>query len=313
MNTENIKFSIISPVYGAETLLPELVAKINEAVSQITSNYEIILVEDNSPDRSWEIIKQLSANDNKIVGLSMSRNFGQQNALNAGLDYASGDYIVTLDCDLQDEPKRIIELYNEALKGFDIVFASRQNRKDGFLKKLFSKLFYKILSYLSETELDSSIANFVLYKRKVVKAMASVGDYYRYYPMLNQWVGFKTTKLLIPHAERKDNKASSYSFKKRLTLAFTTIISFSDKPLHLVLKLGISIVGLFFVLALGFVLRYFILDIQVSGWLSIFLSVCLLSGIMIIIMGILGVYMGKIFDTVKNRPVYLIKEVIKKD
>lgn len=310
MSENHIEISIISPVYGASKLLPELILRIHNSVSILTNNYEIILIEDNSPDNSWEIINQISVTDKKIVGVSLSRNFGQQNALNAGFDLAKGNWIVTMDCDLQDEPERIIDLYTEAQKGYDIVFASRTDRKDGFIKKTGSWLFYKVLSYLTETEQDHSIANFILYKRKVVTAMAKMGDYHRYYPMINKWVGFKVSKLAIKHAERKDNIKSSYSFKKRLRLAFTTIIAFSDKPLRLVLRLGIFLVFSSFLIALILVIKYLFLHENVNGWLSIFLSVWLLSGIIIIILGLLGVYIGKIYETVKNRPTYLIKEYI---
>ena len=313
MKNNDIKFSIVSPVYGASTLLKELVERINASISQITDNYEIILVEDNSPDNSWEIIREISKTDSHVLGLSMSRNFGKQNAINAGLDHATGDWIVTMDCDLQDEPERIIELYNEAQKGYDVVFASRLNRQDGFFKKLFSKLFYTLMSYLTETKQDHTIANFVLYNNNVVKAMARVGDYYRYYPILNHWVGFRSVKLPIPHASRKDNKSSSYSFKKRLRLAYTTILAFSDKPLRLVLKFGFSMVAICFIMAIYFVVRYITHDVEVSGWLSLFLSLWFLSGIMIIILGLIGVYVGKIFDTIKNRPTYLLKDIAKKD
>jgi len=305
---DSIEISIISPVYGAAILLPELVARIHKAVKQITGNYEIILVEDNSPDNSWEVIKQLSISDDKILGLSLSRNFGQQYALNAGFDKAAGNWIVTLDCDLQDEPERIMDLYNEAKKDYDIVFASRINRQDGFIKKLGSRWFYKTLGYLTNTDQDNSIGNFILYNRKVIEAMASIGDYYKYYPMLNRWVGFKTKVLPVEHAERKDNVKSSYSFKKRLRLAFTTIIAFSDKPLRLVLRLGIFLVFISLIVALILIVRYFIVGVTVSGWLSIFISVWLLSGIIIMVLGLLGVYMGKIFETVKHRPSYIIKE-----
>ena len=311
MKNNNVKFSVVSPVYGAASSLKELVERIHSSVSQITDNYEIILVEDNSPDDSWKIIKEISETDSNVVGLSMSRNFGQQNAINAGLDYATGDWVVTLDCDLQDEPERIVDMYSEALKGYDVVFASRMNRQDSFMKKLFSKLFYSVMSYLTETVQDNSIANFVLYNRNVVQSMARVGDYYRYYPILNHWVGFRTTKLPIPHASRKDDKNSSYTFKKRLRLAYTTILAFSDKPLRLVLKLGITMVAICFLLALYYIIRYITNDIEVSGWLSLFLSLWLLSGIMIIILGLIGVYVGKIFDATKNRPTYLLKEIAK--
>jgi len=308
---DSIEISVVSPVYGAASLLPELITRIHKAVKQITNNYEIILVEDNSPDNSWEIIKRLSISDDKILGLSLSRNFGQQYALNAGFDKANGNWIVTLDCDLQDDPERIIDLYNEAKKDYDIVFASRVNRRDGFLKKLGSRLFYKTLGYLTNTEQDNSIGNYILYNKKVIEAMASIGDYYKYYPMLNRWVGFKTKVLPIEHAERKDNVKSSYSFKKRLRLAFTTIIAFSDKPLRLVLKLGIALVFISLIVALILIVRYFLVGETVSGWLSLFISVWLLSGIIILVLGLLGVYLGKIFETVKHRPTYIIRESTK--
>jgi dolichol-phosphate mannosyltransferase len=312
LNIDNVKISIISPIYGAASLIPELVSRIEESVSKISTNFEIILVEDNSPDNSWEVIKRLAETNEKIVGLSLSRNFGQQNALNAGFDYSTGDYIVTLDCDLQDEPENIVQLYSKAQEGYDIVFASRMERQDGLLKKLSSNLFYKILGYLTETKQDHSIANFIFYNRKVVDAMAQMGDYYRYYPMLNQWIGFQTIKLPIKHAVRKDSKSSSYSYRKRLRLAFATIVAFSDKPLRLILKLGISLVLFSFSIALVLVIRYIVIGREVSGWLSVFLSIWFLFGITIMILGLFGVYIGKIFETIKRRPTYILKEIVRK-
>ena len=308
-----MKLSVISPIYGAASVLPELVKRIHNTACKITDDYEILLVEDNSPDNSWEIIKQLSESDSKIVGLSLSRNFGQQSALNAGFDRATGDWIVTLDCDLQDEPERIIDLYNEGIKGYDIVFASRVNRKDNAIKKLGSRLFYKALGYLTDTEQDNSIGNFVLYKRKVVEAMSSIGDYHRYYPMLNRWIGFNTTKLPVQHAERKDNVDSSYSMRKRLRLAFATIIAFSDKPLRMVLKFGISLVFISALAAIILIARYFILGVTVTGWLSVFISIWMLSGIIIMILGLIGSYIGKVFNEAKNRPAYIVKETTAKE
>jgi dolichol-phosphate mannosyltransferase len=312
MNSTAPLISIVSPVYGAATLLPELVTRIHNTVSQITSNYEIILVEDNSPDNSWEVIKKMSETDDKIIGLSLSRNFGQQKALNAGFDHAQGEWIVSLDCDLQDEPEHIADLYHEAQKGYHIVFACRVDRQHGYVERLSSRLFYKTLGYLTETSLDSSIGNFVLYSRMVIDAMSKIGDYYKYYPLLNNWAGFKASKLPVKHAERKDGKKSSYTFQKRFHLAFTTIIAYSDKPLRLVVKFGIALVSIIFLVALFLIYRYLATGKEVSGWLSVFLSIWLLSGITIIILGLIGTYIGKMFETVKNRPRYLIKETTKK-
>jgi dolichol-phosphate mannosyltransferase len=301
--------SVISPVYGAAKLLDELVRRIKESVSRITENYEIILVEDHGPDDSWEKIKAICANDKKVIGIRHSRNFGQQYAINCGLDHARGEWVVTLDCDLQDRPEEIPAMYNKAKnEGFDIILASRQNRQDDFLKKLFSRIFYGILSYLTDTDLDASIANFALYNRKVVDALKSMNDYYRYYPTMIHWIGFKMAKLDIQHASREDGIKSSYNFKKRLTLAFNTIISFSDKPLRLTVKLGLLISLISTIFAILLIILYFLDETSVSGWSSTFASLWFLSGLMITILGMVGIYVGKIFENVKGRPTYIVGE-----
>ena len=307
---ETPHISVISPVYGAASLLDELVKRINKAVSQLTSRYEIILVEDHGPDNSWEKIKKLAANDPHITGIRHSRNFGQQYALNCGLDHARGEWVFTLDCDLQDRPEEIIHLYDKAIEGYDIVLASRKNRRDDFLKKLYSNVFYRTLSYLTDTHQDATVANFALYHRKVVDALKSMNDYNRYYPTMIHWVGFRLTKLEIEHAERTDGKKSSYNFRSRLTLAFDTIVSFSDKPLRLTVKLGLIISALTAFLALALVIRYFMVDVEVSGWTSMFLSFWFLSGLIITILGMVGIYVGKIFEKVKGRPTYIVSETI---
>jgi len=302
--------SIISPVYGAAALLEELVQRIKNSVSRISENYEIILVEDHGPDDSWEIIRKMCATDSRVVGIRHSRNFGQQYALNCGLDHARGEWVVTLDCDLQDRPEEIPRMFDKAKEGFDIVLASRQNRQDDFLKKMFSRIFYHVLSYLTDTHLDSSVANFALYHRKVVNALKSMNDHYRYYPTMIHWIGFDLTTLEIQHASREDGKKSSYDFKKRLTLAFDTIVSFSEKPLRLTVKLGLVISLLSAFIAIWLVVRYFLFVNTVSGWTSTFVSIWFLSGLMITILGMVGIYVGKIFENVKGRPTYIIGEKI---
>jgi dolichol-phosphate mannosyltransferase len=211
---------------------------------------------------------------------------------------------------LQDRPEEIISLYNKAQEGYDIVLASRQNRRDDFLKKMYSRIFYRTLSYLTDTHQDAAIANFAIYHRKVVEALKSMHDYYRYYPTMIHWVGFRLTKLEIEHAERTDGKKSSYDFRKRLNLAFDTIISFSDKPLRLTVKLGLMISLFTAIFAIVLVVRYFMVDVVVSGWTSSFLSFWFLGGLMITILGMVGIYVGKIFENVKNRPTYIVGEKI---
>jgi polyisoprenyl-phosphate glycosyltransferase len=304
------KLSIISPVYGAAQLVTDLVSEIENAAKQITDDFEIILVEDNSPDNSWQMIQTIAKMNPRVIGISFSRNFGQQEAIHAGMKQATGDFIVTLDCDLQDNPAEIINLMKKAEEGYDIVMAGRVDRKDDFLKKFFSKAFYRVLNYLSDIKLDPSVANYVLYRRNALDAMLSMGDYFIYYPFMSNWIGFRKCVLPIPHCLRKDNIKSSYSYKKRLKLAFFTIISFSDKPLRIVLKLGVYIVFISLLVALVLAVVYITTNQKVQGWMSLFLSIWIIGGIIISILGMVGIYVGNTFATVKKRPNYIIKEII---
>lgn len=173
--------SIVSPVYKAEKIVDILVKRIKEEVSKITENYEIILVEDGSPDRSWEAIERNCMEDKRVKGIKLSRNFGQHYAITAGLDHAKGEWTVVMDCDLQDRPEEIINLYQKALEGYDIVLARRHKRQDSFLKRTFSWLFYKILSYLTGTKHDPAVANFGIYHKKVIQAVSQMRESIRYF------------------------------------------------------------------------------------------------------------------------------------
>ena len=303
-----IKISIVSPVYKAEMLIDSLVDRIRATVSKLTDNYEIILVEDCSPDNSWDRIKSAAEKYEEVKGIKLSRNYGQQHAIQAGLDMSKGDVVVTMDCDLQDQPEAIEKLYNKLIEGYEIVVASRKNRKDDFFKKLLSRMFYAALSYLTETKQDRTIANFVIYDRKVVDAMASLKDHNRYYPMLQQMVGFNSTKIEIEHAEREIGK-SSYSYKKRLRLAMDTILTFSDKPLRLTVKLGVLLSFLSFISAITLIVLYLMGDYRTAGWASLALLLSFFSGAIISVLGMVGLYVGRTFESVKNRPTYIIHEI----
>mgnify|MGYP003143718739 FL=1 len=304
-----IEISIVSPVYKAENLIDKLVERTIESISKLADNFEIILVEDNGPDDSWKKIKENCAKYPFVKGIKLSKNCGQQHALQAGLDASKGKYIITMDCDLQDQPEEIYKLLNKAKEGYEIVAASRENRKDDFVKKIASKWFYAVLSYLTETNQDNTVANFVCYNRKAVEAMKLIGDSNRYYPMLQQLVGFNYAKVSIQHAEREDGK-SSYSMKKRLKLAINTILTFSDKPLRLTVKMGVLLSFLSVLAALALVTMYFLGDYRTDGWASLALLLSFFSGTIISVLGMVGLYVGKIFETVKNRPTYIINETI---
>ncbi|MCU0422367.1 MAG: glycosyltransferase family 2 protein [Bacteroidia bacterium] len=300
-----MKLSIVSPVYQAERIIEELIKRIKLAVEQITGDYEIILVEDFSPDNSWEKIAALASTDSRIKGIKLSRNFGQHHAITAGLDACSGEWVVVMDCDLQDRPEEIISLYNKAQEGFDIVFARRVNRQDGFIKKQTSVLFYKLFSYLSGVPQDGTIANFGIYHKKVIAAINTMREPMRAFSPMARWVGFNKTAIDVKHDERFEGK-SSYNWGRLINLALDIALAYSDKPLRMVIKTGFIISSLSILYALLNVIFFFSGIIKVSGFASLIISIWFLSGLIIFILGIIGLYIGKTFDGIKNRPLYIV-------
>ena len=301
--------SIVSPVYRAEKILPILVSEINLVMERIGEDYEIILVDDRSPDNSWEVMKVLSSQNSKIKSIRLSRNFGQHSAIFAGLTKAKGDWVVVMDCDMQDQPKEIAKLYKKALEGYDIVLGQRENRKDKFLKKLSSKLFYKVFNYLSGGQFNNEIGNFGIYKKKVIDSILNINDYIKFFPLFINWVGFKSTSIPIEHSSREEGK-SSYSISRLLKLAFNVIISFSDKPLRLFINFGLGISILSFILGIYYLYLAVTHRITQPGFSSLILSIWFLSGIIISCIGIVGVYLGKTFDQAKDRPTFIIDEEV---
>jgi len=302
-----MKISVVSPVYGSREILPVLYERIVKSVQTITADFEIILVNDGSPDNPWSVIQNLASQDNRVIGINLSRNFGQHAAITAGLEAASGDWIVVMDCDLQDQPEEIQKFYDKAMEGYDVVLGRRANRQDSFLKKFFSRSFYRLLGYLTETEQDSSIANFGIYSRSVVNAVLSMGDRLRYFPAMVRWVGFQAVAIDIDHAERFSGN-TTYSFQKLIHLACDVILAFSDKPLRIVVKLGATISTLSFLYVFYIICRVLLDHQKVPGWSSLIVAVSFFSGLIILIMGIIGLYIGKIFDGTKNRPIFIIQE-----
>ncbi|WP_299442088.1 glycosyltransferase family 2 protein [uncultured Aquimarina sp.] len=306
-----MKISIVSPVYRAQNLIDELVERLERSLSEMFEQYEIILVEDGSPDNSWEAIENICAKNKNVKGIKLSRNFGQHYAITAGLSTAIGEWVVVMDCDLQDQPEEIPKLFNKTKEGYDIVYAQRELRQDSLFKKISSKMFYKTFGYLTDSKQDPSIANFGIYNQKVIRSILSMHDHVRFFPTMVQWVGFKSTKINVEHSSRAEGK-SSYSWRKLINLAVDNIIAFSDKPLRLTIRLGLVIASLSFLSGLIYIYRYVNGEIKVLGFASIVISIWFLSGLIIFILGIIGVYLGKTFDKVKERPTYIISKRINK-
>lgn len=309
LKQEGCLLSIVSPVYRAENIVKELVKQIVEQVSTITEDFEIILVNDASPDNSWSMIVDECAADARVKGINLSRNFGQHYAITAGLNYAKGQWVVVMDCDLQDRPDEIPNLYRKAMEGYEIVYARRVARKDKFFKKLSSTLFHKAYAYLSGISTDSTIANFGIFNRKVILEYNKMKETARSFPSLVQYLGFKRTTLDVQHAERFEG-ATSYSFAKLLRLTTDVILSNSNKPLKMTVKLGFGISFLSFALALYNIIAHFAGIIQVEGFTTTVFSIWFVGGLMLFVMGIVGLYIGKIFDQVKDRQLFIVSEEI---
>ena len=304
-----MKMSVVVPVYGCPEALHPLHRRLCDTINKITNDFEIILVNDGCPKNSWEKIEEICKKDEHVIGINLSRNFGQVNATNAGLEHASGDYIVLMDCDLQDRPEAITELYEEMEKGYDIVFAARKERKDNWFVKFCSKTFYKIYNQMVEGNFNPDIANFCMVRRKIVEEYCAIPEHNKAYTTILSWMGYRTSTLEIEGDERLEGK-SSYNFKRRVALAIDMLTFQSNKPLYFFIKMGIAIgilAMLYIIYQLGI---YFFIGGAPSGWMSLIAVVTLLGGIQLVSIGIVGIYIGNIFNETKNRKSYYIQEIL---
>lgn len=301
--------SIVSPVYKAETIISELARRIVESISSVTSNFELILVCDGSPDDSWQEIIKACHSDKRIKGINLTRNFGQDYAIEAGISAAQGEWVVVMDCDLQDDPFDIPNLYAKALEGYDIVFALRKERKDSFLKKLSSKAFYSVFNYLTDTKQDSRIGNFGIFHSKVIHCMAQMHDSVRNFTTMIHWTGFSIGYVDISRERRFDGR-SAYSLTKLFSYSKDIIVAFSNKPLTLMIKLGFLLSLISFFVGGYYFVQYMRGITDVNGYTSLIVSLWFLAGLIIMFMGVLGLYLGKIFDNTKQRPHFVISEKV---
>jgi glycosyltransferase involved in cell wall biosynthesis len=301
--------SVIIPVYKAQDILHELYRRLRASLEPISTDFEIVFVEDCGGDKSWDIIMELSVVDARVKGLKFSRNFGQHYGITAGLDVCTGQYAVVMDCDLQDRPEEIPRLYNRAQEGYDVVLALRTYRKDPPVKLLLSRFFYRIFSYLADIRYDYRIGNFRIISRRVIENFRYIREQLRFFSALVDWMGFPASSIEVVHAERNHGK-STYTFRKLWKLATDTIIAYSDKPLHLSIRFGFTMALLSFITGIGIIVRWFLYGSPVLGWSSIIVSLFFLGGIMIMNLGIIGIYLGKTFDEAKKRPLYIISKRI---
>ena len=302
-----VHISVVSPVYRAEACVEELCRRVTAAVSSITSDFEIVLVEDCGPDGSWEVIRKLAAQDPRIRGIHLSRNFGQHHAISAGLEAARGEWSFVMDCDLQDRPEEIPRMYAKAQEGFDCVFARRLTRKDGLRKRLTSWAFYRIFNYLTDLHHDGATANFSLLRRQVVRELLRLREAVRFYGGFVHFVGFRRATIDVPHDPRFSGQ-SSYGFFKLWGLSMSFILAYSNKPLRLCVRLGFFMSLVSFGLATWYLGRALFQGIPVLGWASLIISIFFSTGLIVLSIGVVGLYVDRIFSEVKRRPHFVVQE-----
>ena len=299
--------SVVAPILNEENLISEFIKRVTVQLNKINLDYEIILIDDGSSDNSWSQIQNAAREDKKIVGIKLSKNFGHHYAITAGLHNSKGEWVVVMDTDLQDRPEVIPELLDKAQEGFDVVFVSRQQRPESFTYKLGQRLFYASLRFLSGIDFDSKQANFSIINRKVVEAFKKFPENARFYGSTIKWLGFSRASINAAHGIRFSG-SPSYTIKKRITLALDIILSFSDRPLRFAIGLGLlmSVVSVLF--SLWIFIGAINWGFSVIGWPSLIVSIFFTSGIILIVLGIIGIYMGRIFREVKARPLYVVSE-----
>jgi glycosyltransferase involved in cell wall biosynthesis len=300
--------SVVVPIFREEAVLHELYRRLCAALTGITENFEIVLVSDGGRDRSWDIICELAKKDTRVKGIKFTRNFGQHIAISAGLDSCNGDWVVVMDGDLQDRPEVIPQLYIKAKEGHDVVFVSRRNRPESPFYRLSAQGFYKLLQFLARSEYDPAHGNFSIISRRVVEQYRSMGETLRFYGGIVEWLGFERVSIEADHGTRYAGQPG-YNLRKRLQLAYQIILAHSDRPLHLSIIAGLfislfsGIMGVYMVLRSLLFAHYY----AVQGWVSLIVSVFFMGGIILMVQGIMGIYIGKIFNELKGRPLYVVE------
>lgn len=300
--------SIVSPVYQGEDLVNELVRRIVEEVGQITDNFEVVLVEDGSSDKSWEMIAENCLKDRRIKGIKLSRNFGQHYAVTAGLQYCSGECAVIMDCDLQDNPRDIQLLYEQFKNGYEVVFTKRIRRRHPFFKRITAKLYNSLYRILSDKNYDVDAGSLTLISRRVKEEFLKLKDKDRLYIQLLKWIGFKSTFVPVEHGERLAGK-TTYSLSKLFFVALQGWTSHSHRLLQLSTFAGFLLSITTFVIGIYIVILYFLRGFQV-GWPSLFVAILFSTGLILMSIGVAGIYIGKIFEQSKDRPLFIVDKKI---
>ena len=309
MTNEKVDYSIVIPVFNEEEVIEHTYERLKTVMESAEGKYELLFINDGSRDRSVEILLNLSERDKRIKIVDFSRNFGHQIAITAGMDYALGDAIVIIDADLQDPPELILEMIQKWREGYDVVYAKRTARKgETFFKKQTASAFYRILRAMTEIEIPIDTGDFRLIDRKVCNQMKNIHEKNRFVRGLVSWVGFKQTAVEYERDERFAGE-TKYPLKRMLKLSLDGITSFSYKPLKLANYLGASLSVIGFVYMLIVLYQKLFTTTTVTGWSSIIVIQLFFSGITLMMLGVIGEYIGRIYDEAKDRPLYIVRDI----
>jgi dolichol-phosphate mannosyltransferase len=302
-------FSVIIPINNEEENIIELYRRLTTQMEKL-GTYEMILVDDGSTDKSWQIIKDLNSKDSRVKGVSFSRNFGHHIALSAGLDHAKGSIIIFIDGDLQDPPEEIPKLYAKYKEGYDLVYGIRAKRKDSIFKKISSYIFWWILRKFSDVNMPQGQTMLRIMSRRIADVLRNMREHARFIHGMMAWTGFKATTLEIKHEPRLKGK-TKYNLARMFKLAFHAVTSFSTVPLRLAIYLGFISSFISLIVGIYFIYLKIFYGIPVLGYASIIVSIFFVGGVQLLVLGIFGEYLGRTYQEVQRRPLYIIKEFIK--
>ncbi len=305
----NVELSIVVPVYNEELIIEALRNRLVAVASSITEDYEIIFVNDGSRDTSLLKLKEVCAENPKLHYISFSRNFGHQIAISAGMDFARGNAIVTIDGDLQDPPELMTEMYAQYQQGYKVIYAKRSKRKgESFFKLFTAKMFYRLMARLVSFDIPLDVGDYRMISRDVLTYVKKMKEYDKYLRGQIAWLGFKSTYVEYERDERKFG-TTNYPFKKMLRLAFNGITAFSDSPLKLATSMGFTVCLMSFII-LMYAVYMFIFDHQnvLPGWASTIVSITFIGGVQLLCLGMIGEYISRIINNVRARPLYVIDQ-----
>ena len=304
--------SIVIPVLNEAANLQRLVQRLTPVLDGLgAADWEIVFVDDGSTDTTLDKLRQINASDERVKAISFSRNFGKEIALAAGLKYATGDAVVMMDADLQHPPEVLSQFVARWREGYKVVYGQRMDREtDGRLRSLVSRIFYKIFNALVKTDIPDGAGDFRLLDRKAVDAMNRLGEAARFNKGLFSWIGFKSIGVPYKVAVREGGGGSRWNVRRLVHFALDGLTSFSTLPLRLSTMLGLTVSAVAFLYVAFFIVKTMVFGVDVPGFPTIVVSVMLFSGVQLIVLGILGEYLGRVFEEVKRRPLYLVADEI---